>query len=198
MTNDSGPDALCSMWQKQPNMSFSMSPGEIQKKLSELQTKLRRRAILLYVICLAEILWFAYWLIVSSLPVIPRIACLLIILSMNFTAGQVWLDDRDRRRATESANALGQANCIDFYRTELVRQHNFHCGVWFWSRLIALVPGLLIFGGWAAIELPGTKDGYAGIGILIAVPALSTLGVWLNYRRSRKHQTLIDAIDAMK
>jgi hypothetical protein len=117
---------------------------------------------------------------------------------MNFTAVQVWLDDRDRRKAMEGANALGQANCADFYRAELVRQRDFHRGVWFWSRLIALLPGLLICGGWAAIELHGTKDGYAGAGILIATPVISVLGVWLNYRMSRKHQRLIDAIDAMK
>jgi len=198
MTNGNDPDTLHALWQKQPHTSFSMSPDEIQKKLQQHKTKLRRRSIIVYVICLGEILWFAYWLIFSSLPVILRVGFLLIIFAMNFVAGQIWLDDRDRREEMERANALGQANCVDFYRTELVRQRDFHRGVWFWSRLIALLPGLLICGVWYAVKLQGTEDGYAGDGILIATPILSVLAVWLNYRKSRQHQKLIDAIDAMK
>jgi hypothetical protein len=198
MTTGNGSDSLRALWQKQPDTPFSMNPDEIRKKLQQLQTKLRARSIVLYVICLGETLWFAYCLIFSSVPVILRIGFLLIILAMNFLAGQIWLDERDRRKAMEGANAPGQADCVDFYRTELVRQRDFHRGVWFWSRLIALLPGLLICGVWAAIKLHGTKDGYAGDVILIATPIISARAVWLNYRMSRKYQSRIDAIDAMK
>lgn len=52
--------------------------------------------------------------------------------------------------------------------------------------------------GRSAITLHGTKDGHAGVIILIATPILTVLAVWLNYRLSRKHQRQIDAIDAMK
>ncbi len=198
MTTGNDPDMLRALWQKQPDRSFSMSSDEIEKKLEQLQARLRRRTITVYVICLGEILWFAYWLIFSSLPVMLRVGSLLIILAMNFVAGQIWLDDRDRRKTMQSANVAAQANCVDFYRCELVRQRDFHRGAWFWSRLFALLPGLLICGAWAAIRLHGTRDGYVGDGILIMTAILCALAIWLNYRVSRKHQKLIDAIDAMK
>ena len=197
MTTGNG-ESLRELWQKQPGAPFSMNPDEIQGKLHQLQRKLRARTVVIYFICLGETLCFSYWLIFSPQPVIVRIAFLLIILAMNFLAGQIWVDERDRRKAMEGANAANQVDCLDFYRTELIRQRDFHRGVWFWSRLIALLPGLLIIGAWAAIKLPGTRDGYIGDSILIVTAIISLQAVWGNYRMSRKYQKVIDTIDAMK
>jgi len=198
MTIGNDSDRLRELWQRQPDSPFSMNPDEIRKKLHQFQRKLRGRTIVVSIICLAETLCFAYWLIFSTQPVIIRIAFLLIILAMNFVAGQVWLDERDRRKAMEGVDAPVQPNCLDFYRTELVRQRNFHRGVWFWSRMIALLPGLLIIGAWAAIKLPGTRDGYIGDSILVVTFIISLVAVWLNRRMSQKYRRRIEAIDAMK
>ena len=84
---------------------------------------------------------------------------------------------------------------MDFYRAELVRQRNFHRGVWFWSRLVALLPGLLLISIWSTVK--GIRDGGGGLVVLIATPVLTILAIWVNYRVSRKHQRQIDVIDAM-
>jgi hypothetical protein len=196
MTTDSVPDALRALWQKQPDTKFSMEPDDIQKKFSRLQARLRRRKYFAYVVCSGESIIFAWWLIFTTPPIVIRIGFLLIILGMNFLGGQIWLDNRERQKALENSGAVGQTNCVDFYRAELVRQRNFHRGLWFWSRMVALLPGLLLMGIWSTIK--GVQDGGSGVIVLIATPILAILAVWLNYRLSRKHQRQIDAIDAMK
>jgi len=198
MTTDNGSEPLRALWQQQADTAFSMELAEIQRRFSRLQGRLRRRKVIVYAICLGETAWFAYWLIFTSLPVVMRIGCLLIILGMNFLAGQVWLENRDRQRALEDSGAAGRTDCIDYYRTELVRRRQFHRGAWFWSRLLALLPGLLLIGGWSATRFHGTGNGDAGVMILIAAPIIAVAAIWLNYRLSRNHQREIDAIDAMK
>lgn len=198
MTTNNGSEAIRTLWQKQAETVFSMELAEIQGKFSRLQARLRRRRVVTYAICLGETVWFAYWLVFTTPPIVMRLGCLLIILGMNFLAGQVWLDDRDRQKTLENPGAAGRTNCLDYYRAELVRQREFHRGVWFWSRLLTLLPGPLLIGGWSAIKLHGTGNGDAGVIILIATPILAVVAVWLNYRLSRKHQRQIDAIDAMK
>ena len=195
MTTDNVPDALRTLWQEQPDSKFSMKPDDIQRKFSQLQVSLRRRKYFAYVICSGELIWFAWWLIFTTQPIVVRIAFLLIILGMNFLGGQIWLDNRDRQKALENSDAAGQTNCVDFYRAELVRQRNFHRGVWFWSRFVALIPGLLLVGLWSTIKGNGVQDGGSGLVVLIATPIIA---IWRNYRLSRKHQQQIDSLDAMK
>jgi hypothetical protein len=196
MPTDNVSAALRALWQKQPNTKFSMEPDDIQKKFSRLQASLRRRKYLAYFGCAGESIIFAWWLIFTAQPIVMRIGCLLIILAMNFVGGQIWLDNRERQKALENSGAAGHTNCVDFYRAELVRQRNFHRGVWFWSRLVALLPGLLLMSLWGTIH--GTKDRGPFLIVLIATPILAIVAVWLNYRASQKHQRQIDAVDAMK
>ena len=196
MPDDNDSDALRALWQRQPDTKFSMEPDDIQRKFSRLQARLRRRKYFAYVGCLGESVIFAWWLIFTAQPIVMRIGCLLIILGMNFVGGQIWLDIRDRQKALQNSSAAGHTNCVDFYRAELVRQRNFHRGIWFWSRLVALLPGLLLMGLWGTIH--GTQDGGSALIVLIATPISAIVAVWLNYRLSRKLQQQIDAIDAMK
>ena len=198
MTTDDVPDALRALWQKQPDSKFSMEPDDIQRKFSRLQAGLRKRKYFAYAVCLGESIWFAWWLVFTTQPTVVRIAFLLIILGVNFLAVQIWLDNRDRRKALENSHAPGQTNCVEFYRAELVRQRDFHRGVWFWSRLVALVPGLLLVGLWSTITGNGFRDGGSGIVVLVATPIIAVVAVWRNYRISQGHQRRINALDAMK
>lgn len=195
MADDSSPEGLRALWQEQDNTGFSMEPSEIQRKFARLQGKLRRRKYLAYAICFGESICFAYWLIFANQPVVLRVGFVLIIVGVNFLAGQIWLDNRSRQKELEDSGAAGQTNCMDFYRAELVRQRNFHRGVWFWSRLVALLPGLLLISIWSTVK--GIRDGGGGLVVLIATPVLTILAIWVNYRVSRKHQRQIDVIDAM-
>ncbi len=194
MTTDNGPDVLRALWQRQSNSSFSMEPDEIQKRLSRSQAKSRDVKIIVYTLCPGIAIWFAYWLIFTAQAIITRVGLLLIVLGMSFWVGQVWLYNRDRQKALANSDAAGQTSCIEVYRAELVRQREFNRGGWLWSRLLALYAGLFL----AMWEPLRGSNAAPRVINLLTVSILATLSVWLSYRKSRKLQQRIDAIDAMK
>lgn len=197
MTTDNGSDALRALWQKQSGSSFSMEPDEIQRKLSRFQADLRDVRILVYALCPAMAIWFAYWLIFTAQPIITRAGLLLLVLGMSFWVGQYWLDNRDRQKALANSGSTGQTSCVEFYRAELVRQRNFRRGAWFWSRLLAMFAGLF-FTAWEPLH-HWTGGGNAPRFVnLLVLATLAILAVWLSYRSSRKLQRQIDALDAMQ
>jgi hypothetical protein len=195
MTTDNGSDVLRELWQRQSGSSFSMEPDEIQRRLSRLQADLRDVQIVVYILCPGLAIWFAYWLTFTTQPIITRAGLLLLVLGMSFWVGQIWLYNRDRQKALVNSDAVGQTSCLEFYRAELVRQRDFNRGGWFWWRLLALYSGLFLC-GWAPLDHHATfKNRVIN---LIVVSILAALAVWLSYRKSRKIQRQIGAIEAMK
>ena len=197
MTTDNSSDVLRELWQKQSGPSFSMEPDEIQKRLSQLQTNLRDVRIAIYVLCPGAAIWFAYWLIFTSQPMIARAGLLLIVLGMTFWVGQFWLYSRDRQNALINSDVAGRTSCLEFYRAELVRQRDFNRGGWLWLRLFALYAGLFFMAWMPLHHWTGSGNGYRVIN-LVMVSVLAILSVWMSYRSSRRLQQKIDAIDAMK
>jgi hypothetical protein len=195
MTTDNGSDVLRALWQRQSGSSFSMEPDEIQKWLSRFQAELRDLKILVYALCPCLAIYFAYWLIFTTQPIITRAGLLLLVLGMSFWVGQTWLYNRDRQKVLVNSDAAGQTSCLEFYRAELLRQRNYHRGVWFWSRLLALNSGLFL-GAWAPLDHHATLK--ARVINLVVISIVTALAVWLSYRKSQKLQQQIDAIDAMK
>jgi cbb3-type cytochrome oxidase subunit 3 len=197
MTTDNGSDIFCAIWQRQSGSSFSLEPDQIQKRLSRFQAELRDLKILGYAFCPAMVIWFAYWLVFTTQPIITRIGLLLLVLGMSFWVGQVWLYSRDHRKALANSEATGQTSCVEFYRAVLVRQRDFHRGGWFWSRLFALYAGLF-FTMWEPLHhWHGRGNAPRAVNLLV-ISILAILAVWLNYRKSRKLQQRIDSIDAIK
>ena len=197
MTTDNGSDVLRALWQRQSGSSFSMEPDELQRRLSRLQADLRDVKIVVYALCPGMATWFAYWLISTSQPIITRIGLLLTILGMNFWVGQYWLYNRDRKKALVNSDAAGQTSCLEFYRAELVRERDFNRGGWLWSRLLAMFGGLF-FMGWEPLSHWTGGGNAPRIVNLIVVSILAILAVSLSYRKSRKLQQQIDAVDGMK
>jgi hypothetical protein len=197
MTTDNGSDALRALWQEQSGSSFSMEPDEIQKGLSRFQGEMRDLKILGYALCPAMAIWFAYWLVFTTQPIITRVGLLLLVLGTSFLVGQIWLYNRDHQKALVNSEAAGQTGCLEFYRAVLVRRRDFHRGGWFWSRLFALYAGLF-FTMWEPLHhWHGRGNAPRSVNLLV-ISILAVLAVWLNYRKSRKIQKRIDAIDAMK
>jgi hypothetical protein len=197
MTTDKGSDALRTLWLKQSGSSFSMDPDEIQKRISQIQGDLRDVRILVYTLCPAMAIWFAYWLIFSTQAIITRVGLLLLILGMSFWVGQYWLYNRDRQKALANSDAAGQTSCVEFYRAELVRQRNFNRGAWLWSRLLALFAGLF-FSMWEPLH-HSSRAGDAPSAVNLLIVSIGfILAVRWSYRSSGKLQQQIDAIDAMK
>jgi hypothetical protein len=197
MTTDNGSDVLRALWQRQSGSSFSMEPEEIQERLLDLEYKLRRQKMVVYVLCPGMAIWFAYFLIFTTQPIITRAGLLLIVLGMTFWVGQIWLYDRDRQKALVNSDAAGQTSCLEFYRGELLRQRDFDRGGWLWLRLLALYGGLFLM-GWEPLHHWTGSGNAPRIVNLIVVSILAILAVWLSYRSSRKQQQQIDAIDAMR
>ena len=98
---------------------------------------------------------------------------------------------RNRKLPSESQ----PSDCTAFYRTELERQRDFHRGTWFWSRLIILVPGYILFLIGFATAHPELKPELAVIGVCFM--ALCIAAIPLNLRLSRKYQRQIDELDSL-
>lgn len=197
MTTDNSSDVLRALWQRECGSSFSMEPDQIQKRLSRFQGELGDLKFIGYVLCPVMAVWFAYWLVFTAQPIITRVGLLLLVLGLSFWVGQIWLYSRDHQKALVNSEAAGQKSCLDFYRDVLVRQRNFHRGGWFWSRLLALYPGLF-FAMWEPLHhWRGHGNAPRSVNLLV-VSILAAFAVWLNYRKSRRLQRRIDAIDAMK
>lgn len=197
MTTDNGPDVLRALWQRESASSFSMEPDEIQRKLSRIQAELRDVAIVVYVLCTGMAIWFAYFLVFTTQPIVTRAGLFLIVLGMIFWVGQIWLYNRDGRKALVNSVAAGQTNCVEFYRAELVRQRAFNRGGWLWLRLLALYAGLFLTAWEPLHHWHGHGNAPRAVNLLV-VSILGIIAVWLSYRKSRKLQQQIDAIDTMK
>lgn len=197
MTTNNGSDVLSAMWQKQGGSSFSMEPEEIQKRLSRFQGELGDAKIVVYGLCPAMAIWFAYWLVFTTQPIVTRAGLLLLVLGLSISVGQIWLFSRDRQKALLNSEAAGRTSCVEFYREELVRQRDFNRGGLFWSRTLALFTGIFL-GAWEPLHhWHGSGNAPRSVN-LVLVSILAILTVWMSYRKSGKLQRQIDAIDAMK
>jgi hypothetical protein len=89
---------------------------------------------------------------------IAGIGSSLIVLGTAFIVYQIYLKQEQAKTSFTKAKEMGMTNSIEFYRTELTRQRNFHSGMWFWSRIVIFTPGPLIFmAGFAVAHPPLAK-----------------------------------------
>jgi hypothetical protein len=196
MNGDNSPTNLQDVWQTQPQSSFELSP----EKLHCLRKKLRRALLIrdgtAWLVCVFEIFWFAWALVWLPQPFI-RFASALVILGMAYLSGQIWLDQRSRTASRIRAEASGNVNSLDFFRSELERQREFHRGAWFWSRLAALTPGLLVFGigGIVLYPWPDSLVGWSITGVTVLVVPLA---IWMNLKNSKAYQRQIDRLDSLR
>lgn len=196
MSSDNSSKELCQAWQTQPHSPFQMSSEALRKSMKKLSRTLLIRDGTVWMIGLFEAGWFT-WMLIALPEVFIKAAACLIILGMGFMVGQTWLDQRRRRIARIMAEASGGVDSIQFFRSELERQREFHRGLPFWSRLFALLPGLLTFGISAIVfyPWPGNLVGCAVTAVtLLTVP----LAIRLNRKRSRMYQCQIDRLDALR
>lgn len=196
MTSDNSPDDLRSLWQAQPQATFQMSPDELQRRMKRLNRTLLIRDMTGWFVCVTEIAFFIACFILIP-QTVARVGSVLIALGMAFMLGQVWLDQRRRRASRAAAETSGNINSLDYFRAELARQREFHRGVWFWSRMAALFPGMLVFGIGAIVVLPWPDNlvGYAITGVTVII---CPIAIWLNLSKSKNYRCQIDALDALK
>jgi hypothetical protein len=193
MTRDNSTHDLCNLWQNQPQAAFHMPPEAIHKCMKRFNRRLLRRDLIIYIICLGETIWFSYCFF--AVPGwIPKLGSFLIVVAMVYLACQIGLDRHSRKVSRNQADASGNINSLDFYRMELARQRDFHRGVWFWSRLAVLLPGMLVFSIGAMVVFPKSAIGFV---LTFVTLVLVAIAIQINRRMSASYQRQIDALDSL-
>jgi len=195
MADEFSSEDVRDVWQKQDSESFRMSLDEIRKKSELLDSCIRRRNLIGLAIGFFEVVWFSVFVfIVPNLG--HRIGYFLLALGCGYLVYQFFLNKLQKRAAVIRAGEMGNKVSIEFYRAELGRQRDFHRGSRFWSRLVMLALGPLVFFG-LAIAHP-QNDRFLWLVVSASLLLLLLRAVPLNLRRARKYQAQINELDALQ
>ena len=192
MTNEPEPADVKNIWQNQSVEGTTMSLEEIKKQMGQLQKKMRQRnvvvglALLLLVVVCARLLFKAGNLI-------EGIGAALLVIGAGYVGYQLLLIRKKPASVIRENEPLASAM---FYRTELERQRDFHRGLWLWSRLVIVVPGVVVLLIGSVIEHPERIHRIRLNAATVAV--LAVLQVARQLRLARKYQREIDALDRLK
>jgi hypothetical protein len=188
MPGDYLPDDLKILWKELSTNPLQLSLEQLRTEMEKLQKGLRRRFVIGGGAALSVIAaWTLYFFLFPNR--LQRIGSVLTALGAGYTIVQL------KMRPARTMPNVGETGCTEFYRAELERQRDFHRGKWFWSRLLILLPGPLVF-------CVGFAQAYPEIALFIwlnfaAILILAAIAVPLNLRLARKYQRRIDALDAV-
>jgi len=194
MINDSD-SSFCEMWQQGSGEPPRFSPEELQRTI-------KRRNLREYVAAALVLAVFAYysWIFPALLL---RIGCGLIIAGTGYVIYQL-----HRRASARPAPAdMGFQSCVNFQRSELVRQRDALRGVWSWY-LLPFLPGLVVFLlGLFQFTMQVTKAagrpfpiGPAILGYTLVAGCIGIIFfvIWLMNRKAAKNlQSQIDDLDRL-
>jgi hypothetical protein len=134
------------------------APSAVFPKMQALMKKIRRRTAMGYAANLSLIVAFGRFFFVFH-NTLQRIGSALTVAAFVYWLYQVY-EGRNRTLPLEPSPLASR----DFYRAELVRQRDFHRGMWFWSRLVVIVPGYIVFLVGFATAYPRLAPGLRMIG----------------------------------
>ena len=163
--------------------------SDVFSRTQALMKKIRRRTLVGYAVCFIVIVTFGSFILIFP-NTLARIGSGLTVAAALYMAYQLY-----ERRNRKPPSGTGLSACTAFYRKELERQRDFHRGIWFWSRLVFMVPGYVLFIVGAAMAHPELAREYAVITICYIL--LGIVAVPLNQRLSRTYQRQIDELDAL-
>jgi hypothetical protein len=195
-------DSAQNLWQTANTENFRMSLDQIHTRIEELGRKTRRRTVGGYISCALVVLACAWWLVqfdnamqrTGTLMTLLGIGTLFVQLRAN---GRPILDGirRGKRDARQLA-AAGERASFAFLRGELERQRNFHRGQPLLARMLALIPGpLLFFAGFAQAH-PEIARPIALQAVLFLV--LIVVAVIVNRWLARRYQQQLDALNRIE
>jgi hypothetical protein len=190
MTNEPEPPDVKNIWQNQSAEGTTMSLEEIKKNMGQLQKTMRQRSVVRGLAVLFVAVLFA-GLLFKAGNLIEGIGAALVVIGTGYVGYQLLLIRKKPASVIRENEPLAGAV---FYRTELERERDFHRGLWLWSRIVIVVPGVLVFLIGRAIEHP---ERIHPIRLAVSVVFL-VLMVARNLRLARKYQREIDALDAVK
>ena len=172
------------VWQAQSGSGFRMSREEIRKRIETMNRKMRRRTLDGYLVCAFLIVSMVVWMFVG-MNALQTVGAVLTMIAVSYMAWQI----RANRFRTPSIDVV---DTLEHLRRELARQRDFHRGTRFWSRMLLLVPGGLIFFAGFARAHPEVIRIIRFEIISFVVFALSAIP--LNLWMARRYQKQIDAL----
>jgi len=163
--------------------------SDVFARTQALMKKIRRRTLKGYAVCFVMIVSFGWFVFIFPNP-LQRVGSGLTLVATLYVAYQLY-----ERRNGKLPSGTGLSACTAFYRKELERQRDFHRGIWFWSRLVIMVPGYILLLIGLAMAYPELARGLAAIAGAFIV--LCIVAVPMNLKLSRKYQRQIDEVDAL-
>jgi hypothetical protein len=200
MNSDNSPNDLRNLWQSQATDAFSMSVEELRKAANKFTRDIFWRNSREYAAAVFVVGAYGYY-IYRFHNVFMRLGSALIIAAAIWVS--YWIRKKGSPRAMKAE--MDAQSCIDFHRSELVRQRDLLSTVWRWY-LLPFTPGLALFilgqqlSALAKTGLPMHYGQFAiRYGVVVAVFAGSfTLLGKFNQWAARKVQRKIDALDKMR
>jgi len=181
-------DDAAAAWQAQSGSGFRMSSEEIRTRLETMNRKMRRRTFNGYLVCAFLIVGFIGWMFVG-MNTLQTIGAVFMIIATSFMAWQI----RANRFRTPSIDVV---DTLEHLRRELARQRDFHRGTRFWSRMLLLVPGgLVFFAGFAQAHPEVIRIiRFEIISFVIFAISAIPLNAWM----ARRYQKQIDALSRLE
>ncbi len=188
-------DDVQGAWQNQNVAPFRMSLDEIHKRIEKLDKKIHRRNSVGYLACFFVIAINILLLFIFP-NLIERIGSVLIVLAAGYFVYEIRLSQRHKKADAATPAKMGSTSSVEFYRAELQRQRDFHCGIWFWSRLVIFSPGPLVF----MIGFQITHPELAAIvnAEIACFLTLIALAVPVNLKIARKYQRQINELESLQ
>jgi hypothetical protein len=191
MANDRQPDDVVTLWQAQGTDGFRMSTEDIHRKIETMNRKVRRRTNDGYLVCAILIIFFTGWMF-AGMSSLQTLGAILTIIGVSYLAWQI----RQNRFRGDATGDAGDTASLDYLRTELARQHDFHRGATFWRRMIVFVPGpLVFFAGFAQAHPEVVRTiRYETIAFVVLAIAAIPLNLWM----ARGYQRQIDELSRLQ
>ena len=200
MTNKlpSTADDIQSAWQDQAAEPFKMSSDTLRIRLARLERKIqrtRRRRFAGYGVGLFLIAAFIKNFL-DFPTILERVGAVLTILGTGYLMYQVHQIQGRKGWSVLSGAQDGNTASFAYYRAELSRMRDFHCGRLFWTRLAVFLPGPLVFSAGFTVAHPELLK--SNIWNVVFFLALGALAIPLNLWLARRYQRRIDELDRMQ
>jgi hypothetical protein len=199
MTGDNSSNELLNVWQSQKLGGLAISVEDLRRASDKLARKVLWRNAREYLATIVVVLGYGYFFYKFH-TLLLRLGSFLTVAGVLWVAYQLHVRGSAARMATE----MDGRNCLDFHRSELVRQRDLLASVWKWY-LLPFVPGFSIF-MIGQVQLALSQPGAASRHISIVLGFASVGGlcagvfwiVWkMNQWKAKELQKEIEGLDAL-
>jgi hypothetical protein len=191
VTDQTKPDEAKELWQSQKLEGRNMSVEQIRARVAKLGRIVRRRNLIGGFACITVLLSFSYFAM-GSVNLLERTGSALTALG----AAYIGIQLIRRKMGVRSVGTFRtQANpSVQFYRSELERQRDFHRGVWLWSRLLVLIPGPVLF----LVGVANANPSQMKLMVLVAICMFTLLIIAIprNLRLADQFQRELEDLDS--